>query len=140
MAYITYCISLLLFIASPAFANFTPPKDTTSLLPVNNVVEVIKKVSTIPNVDQYVVSGTVVQTDQFDNCTVLLTSPLSFGTCTYSVSQGTPLSLVETLAPANQAWAKLRAESLTAADQSSPLQNQLALIWFMKNIYPLYRK
>jgi hypothetical protein len=133
-----YIIAMLL--ASSAFA-FTPPTDITSLLPANNQVTVTAKTSVIPNVDQYTVSDTVVAVDSFGNCESVLSAELTLTSCTYSVSAGTAESQADILASANQAWAKLKAESLTAAQAVNPTQLQTAMIWFMNNVYvPYYRK
>lgn len=127
----------LLFISSTLFA-FTPPSDITSLLPENNELEIAPRVSTVPNVDQYTVFGTVVSMDKFGNCASQLSPDLSLISCIYSVSKGTPEKKVHELATANQAWAKLKAESLTPAEQQQAGPLQQAQLWFMRNIYMPY--
>ena len=131
---------LFILVSLNAFA-FTPPTDKTSLLPQNNVVEVTKKQSVVANVDQYSVCGTINTLDKFGNCTVNISNPPVITCCTFSVTAGTPLATVQRSASANEAWAKLRVESLTPAEQNQVRPNQQALMWFMSNIYfPYYMK
>jgi hypothetical protein len=91
---------------------FTAPKSIAPFMPAANAVTVSKINSTVPGVDQYLVStGTVL-----------------------SVTAGTPLSSVQKLAASNLAFAKFKAATLTPAQQVNPIQVQAATIWFMSNI------
>jgi len=91
---------------------FTAPTSIAPYLPAANLVTVQKITSTVANVDQY----------QCSTGNVL------------SVTAGTPLSKVQSLACGNLAWAKFKTATLSVAQRNNILQNQIALQWFMQNI------